>query len=144
MQVVMALDQGTTSSRAILFDHQGMIVGVAQREFEQIYPQPGWVEHDADEIWQSQLSVAREVLDKTNTSSHDVAALGIANQRETVVVWERATGTADCQCHRVAGPTYRCRMRPASKSRPRETDPIQNRTAAGCLFLRHQNPLAAG
>ncbi len=92
MQVVMALDQGTTSSRAVLFDHQGMIVGVAQREFKQIYPQPGWVEHDADEIWQSQLSVARDVLDKTNSSAHDVAALGIANQRETVVVWERATG----------------------------------------------------
>lgn len=92
MQVVMALDQGTTSSRAILFNHSGSIVGVAQQEFKQHYPQPGWVEHDANEIWQSQLAVARDVLKKTGTSPNEVAAIGITNQRETVVVWDRKTG----------------------------------------------------
>ncbi|MDE0862337.1 MAG: glycerol kinase GlpK [Rubripirellula sp.] len=92
MQVVMAFDQGTTSSRAILFDHSGSIVGVAQREFEQHYPASGWVEHDANEIWQTQLAVGREVLDQTGVSADDVVAIGITNQRETTVVWDRATG----------------------------------------------------
>ena len=92
MQVVMAFDQGTTSSRAILFDHNGSIVGVAQREFEQHYPQSGWVEHDANEIWQTQLAVGREVLEQTGVSADDVVAIGITNQRETTVVWDRATG----------------------------------------------------
>ncbi len=92
MSVVIALDQGTTSSRAILFDHSGSIVGVAQREFEQIFPQAGWVEHDANEIWESQLAVARGVLADTGTDIANVAALGITNQRETVVIWDRKTG----------------------------------------------------
>jgi glycerol kinase len=89
---VMALDQGTTSSRAILFDAQGGIAGSEQFEFEQHFRQPGWVEHDADEIWQSQLRAARGVLEKTGATASDVAAIGITNQRETAVVWERATG----------------------------------------------------
>lgn len=92
MQVVMAFDQGTTSSRAILFDHKGSIVGIAQQEFEQHYPQPGWVEHDAGEIWQTQLAVGREVLAKAGLTADDIAAIGITNQRETTVVWDRATG----------------------------------------------------
>lgn len=92
MQVVMAFDQGTTSSRAILFDHTGSIVGVAQREFEQHYPQSGWVEHDANEIWNTQLAVGREVLEQTGVSAHDVVAIGITNQRETTVIWDRKTG----------------------------------------------------
>ena len=92
MQVVMAFDQGTTSSRAILFDHSGSIVGVAQREFEQHYPQSGWVEHDANEIWKTQLAVGREVLEQTGVSGQDVVAIGITNQRETTVVWDRTTG----------------------------------------------------
>lgn len=92
MQVVMAFDQGTTSSRAILFDHSGSIVGVAQREFEQHYPQSGWVEHDANEIWKTQLAVGREVLEQTGVSAQDVVAIGITNQRETTVVWDRTTG----------------------------------------------------
>ncbi|HEX8524052.1 MAG TPA: glycerol kinase GlpK [Tepidisphaeraceae bacterium] len=92
MSLVLALDQGTTSSRAILFDHKGSIVGLAQREFRQIFPQPGWVEHDADEIWESQIAVAQEVMKKTGLSAGDVAAIGITNQRETTLVWDRATG----------------------------------------------------
>ncbi len=92
MSVILAFDQGTTSSRAIVFDHSGSILGVAQREFTQHYPQPGWVEHDAEEIWQSQLEVGREVLDQCGLSAADVAAIGITNQRETTVLWDRATG----------------------------------------------------
>jgi glycerol kinase len=92
MTFVLALDQGTTSSRAILFDRAGAVRGVAQREFRQIFPQPGWVEHDAGEIWSSQLAVAREVLEANGVGAGEVAALGITNQRETTVLWDRATG----------------------------------------------------
>jgi glycerol kinase len=92
MSLVLALDQGTTSSRAILFDHGGTIVGVAQREFRQIFPQPGWVEHDAEEIWESQLAVAQEVVKKAGLAAKDIAAIGITNQRETTLVWDRASG----------------------------------------------------
>jgi len=89
---VLALDQGTTSSRAILFDRSGNLCGMAQQEFRQIFPRSGWVEHDPLEIWSSQLAVAREVLRRSGVGAQQVAALGIANQRETVVLWERATG----------------------------------------------------
>lgn len=89
---ILALDQGTTSSRAILFDQQGGIKGVAQKEFTQIFPQPGWVEHNALEIWESQLEVAQEVLKANNVLPGDVAGIGITNQRETAVVWEKASG----------------------------------------------------
>jgi len=89
---ILALDQGTTSSRAILFDHDGGIVSVAQKEFGQIFPQPGWVEHDAEEIWSTQIGVANEALARAGLRASDVAALGITNQRETVVIWDRKTG----------------------------------------------------
>ncbi|MCC6196719.1 MAG: glycerol kinase GlpK [Burkholderiales bacterium] len=92
MSFVLALDQGTTSSRAILFGRDGAAHAVAQQEFRQIFPQPGWVEHDAAEIWASQSGVVHEVLAKGRVHARDVAALGITNQRETTVVWERATG----------------------------------------------------
>ena len=91
-QYVLALDQGTTSSRAILFDHDGNIHAMAQREFGQHFPQPGWVEHDAGEIWQCQIGVAVEALQKANISARQVAAIGITNQRETTVLWDRITG----------------------------------------------------
>ena len=94
MAYILALDQGTTSSRAILFDEAGSIAAVAQHEFEQFYPQAGWVEHDPTEILTSQLSCAVEVLGKAGARPRDVAAIGITNQRETVVVWDRATGKA--------------------------------------------------
>jgi len=93
---ILALDQGTTSSRAILFDHEGAIKSVAQREFEQIFPQPGWVEHDPEEIWASQISVAVEALSRAEARPRDVAAIGITNQRETTIVWNRETGRPVC------------------------------------------------
>lgn len=89
---ILALDQGTTSSRAILFDRQGNVVAMAQQEFPQIFPQPGWVEHDPEDIWRSQTDVAREVLVRGGVAPTQVTAIGITNQRETTIVWERATG----------------------------------------------------
>ncbi|RYY68589.1 MAG: glycerol kinase, partial [Chitinophagaceae bacterium] len=90
-QFILALDQGTTSSRAIIFDKQGNIVATAQKEFTQIFPQSGWVEHDANEIWSTQLGVATEAVLKAGITVNDVAAIGITNQRETTVVWDRKT-----------------------------------------------------
>ena len=89
---IMALDQGTTSSRAIIFDHDGQIVKTAQKEFTQIYPKAGWVEHDAMEIWGTQSGVAREVLETAGIDPEEIAAIGITNQRETTVVWDKNTG----------------------------------------------------
>ena len=104
---VMALDQGTTSSRCILFDRQGNVVSMAQKEFTQIYPKTGWVEHDAMEIWSSQYGVAAEAMAKLGADAGDIDAIGITNQRETTIVWDRNTGVpvynAICwQCHRTA------------------------------------------
>ena len=92
MEYVLALDQGTTSSRAVLYDRSGTIRSLAQREFTQFYPRTGWVEHDPEEIWASQMSVAVEALSRVDGRPRDIAALGIANQRETTIVWERKTG----------------------------------------------------
>ena len=92
MKIILALDQGTTSSRAIVFGGEGEILAIAQKEFRQYFPQPGWVEHDADEIWTSQISVAHEALAKAGVTAKDVAAIGITNQRETTILWERSTG----------------------------------------------------
>ena len=89
---VMALDAGTTSNRCILFNEKGEMCSVAQKEFTQYFPQPGWVEHDANEIWQTQLSVARQAMQKIGAKAEDIAAIGITNQRETVIVWDRKTG----------------------------------------------------
>ena len=92
MPYVLALDQGTTSSRAIVFDHDAAIVAVGQREFPQILPRPGWVEHDPNEIWATQIGVATEALGRAHLRPRDIAAIGITNQRETTVVWDRETG----------------------------------------------------
>ncbi len=92
MACLLALDQGTTSSRAIVFDAAGGVCAMAQKELRQIYPQPGWVEHDPEEIWRDQLDVARQALAKAGLQAQDIAAIGITNQRETTVLWERATG----------------------------------------------------
>lgn len=89
---VMALDSGTTSNRCILFDIHGRICSMAQKEFTQYFPQPGWVEHDANEIWQSQLSVAREAMRRIGAGYDEIASIGITNQRETTIVWDKATG----------------------------------------------------
>jgi glycerol kinase len=93
---ILALDQGTTSSRAIVFDRAGTVVSMAQREFRQLFPQPGWVEHDPVEIWTSQSSVAKEALDAAGAADGDVAAIGITNQRETAIVWDRDSGRPIC------------------------------------------------
>ena len=102
---IMALDSGTTSNRCILFDQAGEICAVAQKEFTQIFPKPGWVEHDADEIFETQLSVARQALASIGASAGDIAAIGITNQRETTIVWNKRTGQPICnaivwQCRR--------------------------------------------
>ena len=94
MKFILALDQGTTSSRAILFDHAGIAVASAQQEFKQHFPKPGWVEHDPEEIWGSQLATAKAVLRDARVDAGQVAAIGITNQRETTVVWDRRTGDA--------------------------------------------------
>ena len=105
---VLSLDQGTTSSRAILFDGEQNIIGISQKEFTQIYPQEGWVEHDAMEIWSSQYAVMMEVIAQSGVNPADIAAIGITNQRETTILWDRKTGRPICnaivwQCRRTAG-----------------------------------------
>ena len=92
MSYLLALDQGTSSSRSIVFDKQGRICAMAQRELTQHYPQPGWVEHDADEIWRSQFATAQEAIERAGISANDIAAIGITNQRETTLLWNRRTG----------------------------------------------------
>src|SRR5436190_9948275 len=94
MPHILALDQGTTSSRAIVFDRSGAIAAVAQKEFRQIFPKTGWVEHDPQEIWASQIGVAVEALGRAQLRPSDIAAVGITNQRETTIVWDRDTGEA--------------------------------------------------
>ena len=89
---IIALDQGTTSSRAIVFDKEQNIIGISQKEFTQIYPKEGWVEHDPVEIWATQYGVLQEVIAKTNVDRDEIAAIGITNQRETTIVWEKSTG----------------------------------------------------
>ena len=91
-EFILALDQGTTSSRAIVFDRNGLPVANAQKEFTQFYPKPGWVEHDPEEIWSTQAGVALEAITKAGLESVNIAAIGITNQRETTVVWNRKTG----------------------------------------------------
>ena len=104
---IMALDSGTTSNRYILFNEKGEICSVSQREFTQYYPKPGWVEHDANEIWETQLQVCRRAMEKIGAKADDIAALGITNQRETTVVWDKTTGEPVCnaivwQCRRTS------------------------------------------
>ena len=103
---IIALDQGTTSSRAVLLDHNANVVEIAQREFTQIYPRAGWVEHNPMEIWATQSSTLNEVVAKAGITSDEIAAIGITNQRETTIVWEKATGTPIY--YRMAMPPY-CR-----------------------------------
>ena len=105
---VMALDAGTTSNRCILFNEKGEMCSVAQKEFTQYFPKPGWVEHDADEIWSTQMGVAVEAMSKIGATAEDIAAIGITNQRETAIVWDKETGVPVChaivwQCRRTAG-----------------------------------------
>ena len=91
-QYILALDQGTTSCRALIFDKNGSIVATAQKEFTQIFPKPGWVEHDAQEIWSTQVGMAAEAVSKKGLKANQIAAIGITNQRETVIIWDKNTG----------------------------------------------------
>ena len=104
---VMALDAGTTSNRCILFNEAGEVCSMAQKEFTQYFPQPGWVEHDANEIWSTQLEVARQAMDNIGATAANIAAIGITNQRETTIVWDKKTGQPVCraivwQCRRTS------------------------------------------
>ena len=142
---VLALDQGTTRQRCILFDRQQNIVGLAQREFGQHYPKPGWVEHDPMEIYSSQYSVLTEVLAQSGVDPAQVAAIGITNQRETTIVWDRETGrpvynAIVWQCRRTAALCEELKADDELTSYIREhTGP-----AAGCLFFRHQTEVGPG
>ena len=141
MTHILALDQGTTSSRAILFDHAGRIEGVAQQEFRQIFPQAGWVEHDPREIWATQRDVAAEALAKTGVKASDVAAIGITNQRETTVVWDRRTGepihnAIVWQDRRTAGLCDELEGRGSRRRHPAQDGPRHRR-----LLLRQQAAL---
>ena len=141
MEYVLALDQGTTSSRAILFNQAGTIAATAQHEFQQFYPQAGWVEHDPAEILSSQFSCAVEALGKIGARPRDIAAIGITNQRETVIIWDRATGKADSSSHRLAGSPYSRALQGAGRQRRGRSHIIANRPGHRSLFLRHQDCL---
>lgn len=110
-QYVMALDAGTTSNRAIIFDNESHIVSVSQKEFTQYFPKPGWVEHDANEIFHSMVEVMREALAQANMTASEISAIGITNQRETTVVWDKNTGGSRVQRHRLAVPPDRTDLR---------------------------------
>ena len=104
---IMALDSGTTSNRCILFNEQGEMCSMTQKEFTQYFPQPGWVEHDAQEIWSTQLEVAKQAMANVGATAADIAAIGITNQRETTIVWDKSTGLPICpaivwQCRRTS------------------------------------------
>ena len=138
MKYILALDQGTTSSRAIVFDPGGLPVAVAQQEFRQIFPRPGWVEHDAREIWATQSNVAAQALTRASLTADDIAAIGITNQRETTLVWDRRTGQPISQRHRLAGPPHRRRLRSPPRVRSRRPDSQKDRPRRRRVFFRHE------
>ena len=110
---ILAIDQGTTSTRAIVFDSLGPARRPAQKELPQIFPKPGWVEHDPEEIWRATVEVCRGALAKARLEADRLAGIGITNQRETTVVWDRATGKPVAQCDRLAGPPHRATCAPS-------------------------------
>ncbi len=133
---VLAIDQGTTSSRALLFDADCRVAGLAQREFTQHFPRSGWVEHDAEEIWAGVVATAREAVAQAGGPAN-IVAIGISNQRETSVIWDRCDGAPDPQRHRLAGPAHGGRVRGAAcggtRARPSPTRP-------GCGSIRISRP----
>ena len=126
---IIALDQGTTSSRAIVFDDDLNIVSVAQNEFRQIYPQSGWVEHDPMEIYATQYGVMMEAVAKSGVDAHDIAAIGITNQRETTIMWDKNTGK----------PVYNAIVWQCRRTADICRSIDEEMTACRCLFQRHQN-----
>ena len=141
---VMALDAGTTSNRCILFNEKGEICSVAQKEFTQYFPKPGWVEHDANEIWSTQLGVAVEAMSKIGASSEDIAAIGITNQRETTIVWDKNTGRAGLPRHRMAVPQDLRILRYLKGKGSGGHLPCQNRTGDRRIFLWNQIKMDPG
>lgn len=138
---IVALDQGTTSSRAVVLDHNANIVSVSQREFTQIYPKAGWVEHDPMEIWATQSSTLIEVLAKAGINSDEIAGIGITNQRETTIVWDKVTGkpvynAIVWQCRPYCG--Y---LRKTEKRRAGRVYPPQHRFGGRSLLLWHKSEM---
>ena len=142
-QYVAAIDQGTASSRCMVFDRTARIVSVAQKEHEQIFPRPGWVEHDPEEIWRNVVEVVQGALDNASLQPSDLVALGIANQRESTIVWERDDGRAGAQRHQLAGHAHRPDHPRAGRRRRPGPLPRALRAAAGHLLLGPQAALAA-
>ena len=130
---LVALDQGTTSSRAIVFDRSQQIVASAQKEFPQLYPQAGWVEHDPLELYSSQYGVMMEAITRGGIDPAEIAAIGITNQRETTIVWDKATG------HRLAVPPHGRPVRPAARRRADGAHSGRHGPCAGRLFLGYKN-----
>ena len=129
MKYVMAIDQGTTSSRAILFDDAMNITAVAQEEFPQHYPASGWVEHDPSDLWSTVAATCRAVIEKAGISAEDIVSIGITNQRETTVVWDKTTGEPLHNDNRLAGPAHSRILRRDGGGRARADDHGKNRVA---------------
>ncbi len=141
---VAAIDQGTTSTRFMIFDHAGNVVGVDQRGHSQIYPKPGWVEHDALEIWRQTRTVMRHALDKAGVALNELGAIGITNQRETTVVWERSTGKPVCNAIVWQDTRTDAICRELAQDGGAGPVPRQDRPAASDLFLRAQAQVDPG
>ncbi len=137
-EFVAAVDQGTTSTRCMIFDHDGAEVGRHQLEHEQILPKAGWVEHNPVEIWERTSSVVMSALNKTKLSATDIAAMGITNQRETALVWDRRTGRPYQQRDRLAGHPHRPHRLGAGPRRPRQRHQAKGRAATRHLLLGGQ------
>jgi sugar (pentulose or hexulose) kinase len=138
---ILALDQGTTSSRAIIFDHDAAIVAVGQREFPQIFPSPGWVEHDPGEIWATQIAVVTEALGRARLRPRDIAAIGITNQRETTVVWDRETGVPVYNAIVWQDSPHGGLLRSTETRRPRGLHPGTHRPGRRRVLFRQQGGL---
>ena len=131
---VMALDAGTTSNRCILFNEKGEICSMAQKEFTQYFPKPGWVEHDPGEIWSTQLAVARQAMNEIHASASDIAAIGITNQRETAIVWDKNTGK----------PVYNAIVWQCRRTSEYCDSLKENRSCDRCLFFRYEGEVDPG
>ena len=141
--MILAIDQGTTGTTCLVFDGEGRIAGRAYSEFEQHFPRPGWVEHDASEIWEVTRRVAVEAIADAGIQGAELDAIGITNQRETVVAWDPATRRAAPPRAGLAGPAHRGALRRAARRRPRGARPRADRPRHRPLLLRHQDRVAA-
>lgn len=143
-EYIMALDAGTTSNRCILFDRYARVCAVAQKEFTQIYPKSGYVEHNANEIWATQLSVAVEAMQKLGIGAEDIAAIGITNQRETTIVWDRQTGEPVYNAIVWAMPPHEQILRRIEGARPCGDDTAKDRPCYRRIFFGHKAEMDTG